>query len=139
METLLRHIELLARREDLRGLSQGFRGRSVWDNAPQTITIACVLLVVVVAMLIIGRLSVQYEQRQATNSASGLFKELCRIHKLNYSTRRLLKRLAAYWGLESPAILFIEPTLLAPEKLPAEWQREAEQITALRRQLFDTP
>jgi hypothetical protein len=137
MEALLYHVEILARRDDLRGLSQGFRDRSMWDNASQSVVIACGLLVLVVVLLAIGRFAVQYEQRQATNSASGLFKELCRIHKLNYSSRRLLKRLAAYWRLESPAVLFVEPTLLSPEKLPTEWHRELKQIAALRRQLFE--
>ena len=138
MLTLAYQIELLARRDDLRGISEGFRGRSMWDNAPQAVLFTGIMLFIAIAMLLIGRLSTKYEQRQATNSLSGLFRELCRIHKVNFGTRRLLKRLAAHWGLESPALLFIQPEHFATDELPPEWQDEAPKINALRRQLFET-
>ena len=138
MLTLASHIELLARRDDLRGISEGFRGRSMWDNAPQAVLFVGIMLFIVVAMLLIGRLTAKYEQRLATNSLSGLFRELCRIHKLNFAARRLLKRLAAHRGLESPAYLFVQPEHFAAEKLPPEWRPDAPMVEQLRRQLFET-
>lgn len=138
MLTLLEHLALLARREDLRGISEGFRGRSMWDNATQTVIIVGVLMIVVVVLLLISRLHENYELRVTTNSANGVFRELCRIHKLDHASRRLLKRLASYWNLESPAYLFVCPDLFLAERLPPEWKEDTERVEQLGRKLFDT-
>lgn len=130
------HVWLLARRHDLRGLSEGFRGRSVWDNAPQTALIALIILFVAVGLLLVGRYVNRYEESHATNSPADLFRELCRIHHLSGADRRLLKRLATRWELESPGRLFIQPELFDATRLPTEMQLEAEHVERLRTHLF---
>ena len=130
------YLLLLARRQDLRGMSEGFRGRSVWDNAPQTVLIAGIILAVAVVLLLVGRYANRYEQRHATNSPTDLFRELCRIHHLTNADRRLLKRIATHWELESPALIFIEPDLFVSARLPIELHPETEHVERLRQHLF---
>jgi hypothetical protein len=134
--TLAYQIELLARRDDLRGISEGFRGRSMWDNAPQAVLFLCAMLFIVITMLLVGRLTTQYEKRQSTDSLSGLFRELCRIHQLNHASRRLLKRLASQRELEGPVLLFVRPELFRTEDLSPDWQEYAAEIERLRNRLF---
>jgi len=64
---------------------------------------------------------------------------LCRAHGLDWSTRRLLKQLAAEWELTSPALLFVEPDRFNTSRLSVEWQDHAELLEHLRHQLFETP
>jgi hypothetical protein len=89
----------------------------------------------------IGRYIRRFEYLKSYDSPPELFRELCRAHGLSWSTRRLLKRLAAEWQMSSPARLFVEPDRFNAACLPAEWQEpeNAEQLDRLSKKLFDTP
>jgi hypothetical protein len=77
------------------------------------------------------------EREFRSASTARLFGELCRAHQLGRSSRRLLKRLAVMRGLNTPAMLFIEPdhfdlTTLSPDLKPL-----AAELRQLRHRLFD--
>ena len=130
---------LLARTHDLRGFSEGFRSRSIEDNAVQTLLVTGALLAICIGLLFAGRYARRFENLKSYDSPPELFRELCRAHGLNWSTRRLLKRLATEWKLSSPALLFVEPERFNAARLPAQWHDEAERLEHLHKQLFETP
>ena len=71
------------------------------------------------------------------NRPSRLFDELCKAHRLDRSSRRVLKQLAACRGLTDAGVLFIEPDHFDTSRIPAELTTSAKQIRQLRHQLFD--
>jgi hypothetical protein len=132
-------IVLFARTRDLRGISEGFNSRSFNDNAFEALIVTGVLVAICVMLLLIGRYARRYENLKSYDSPSELFRELCRAHGLDWRSRRLLRRLAATCELASPALIFVEPERFNVERLPSEWQAEADRIDRLRRMLFDAP
>lgn len=70
------------------------------------------------------------------NSHPGLFCSLCRLHRLDRNSRRLLKQVAQCYRLAQPARIFIEPQWLDPARLTPLRARSAE-IVALRNRLFE--
>lgn len=130
---------LLARTHDLRGFSEGFRSRSIEDNAVSTLIVTGVLMVICIGLMLAGRYARRFESLKSYDNSPELFRELCRAHALNWSSRRLLKRLAAEWDLSSPALLFVEPERFNTSRLPAEWRENAARLEQLRKQLFETP
>jgi hypothetical protein len=138
MFALIDQLLLLARRQDLRGMSEGFRSRSMGDNAAEVAVVAGVLVVICIVLLLIGRYARRFENVKSYDSPAELFRELCRAHGLDWPTRRLLKRLAAEWDLAHPASLFVEPERFNPAILPATWNQHADELERLRAKLFET-
>jgi hypothetical protein len=139
MSHALEHLfRLLARTHDLRGFSEGFRSRSVEDNAFEVFLVFGGLLLLCVVLLLVGRYARRFENLKSYDSPPELFRELCRAHGLNWSSRRLLKRLAAEWELSSPALLFVEPERFNTARLPAEWRDDEDRLESLRKRLFET-
>ena len=130
---------LLARTRDLRGFSEGFRSRSIEDNAMQTVLVGGALLAICIGLLLASRYARRFENLKSYDNPPELFRELCRAHSLNWSSRRLLKQLAAHWNLASPALLFVEPDRFDTARLPDEWYKDFERLDHLRQQLFETP
>lgn len=77
-------------------------------------------------------------QRRRRYSHAGLFGQLCRLHNLDRSSRRLLRRLAGRHKLSQPARLLVDPRWLDSAAAPALPARRAE-LTALRQRLFGPP
>jgi hypothetical protein len=81
-----------------------------------------------------------FKEREArtfsSNSPARLFRELCTAHKLQRSSRRLLKRLAEARGLTSPAMLFVEPEHFDEATLPASLSASVRDLRQLSAQLF---
>ena len=63
---------------------------------------------------------------------SKLFRELCNLHGIKGSNRRLLKRLAGAWKMEQPADIFVTPKAFELAQLP-----EISQSTFKQKQLRD--
>jgi hypothetical protein len=127
---------LLARSRDLRSMSEGFRSVGYDDKAFETLLVTGIILFICIALLLTARYFRRFERLKSYDSPPELFRELCRVHRLDWPTRRLLKRLAAEWEMTSPALLFIEPERFNSARLPAEWQEKAAQLEQLRQQLF---
>ncbi len=127
-----------ARTHDLRGMSEGFRSVGFEDKALETLLVTGGLLLVCLALLLIGRYARRFERLKSYDSPPELFRELCRVHRLDWASRRLLKRLATEWELTSPALLFVEPERFNIARLPNDWQKHAQQLDRVRRRLFET-
>jgi hypothetical protein len=128
---------LLGRTRDLRDMSEGFRSVGYNDKAFETALVAAGLVAICLTLLFIGRYARRFENLKSYDNAPELFRELCRVHRIDWTSRRLLKRLAAEWEMTCPANLFVEPDRFNTARLPAEWQQNAPQLESLRRQLFD--
>jgi hypothetical protein len=129
-------LPLLARTRDLRSMSEGFRSVGFEDKAFETMVVGGIILAISLTLILVGRHFRRFERLKSYDSPPELFRELCRVHRLDWSSRRLLKRLAAEWEMTSPALLFIEPERFNAARLPADWQESAEQLNQLRQQLF---
>lgn len=127
---------LLARTEDLRSMSEGFRSIGYGDKAYETMVVAGIIIGICVTLLLVGRYYRRFERMKTYNSPPELFRELCRVHQLDWSSRRLLRRLAAEWEMTSPALLFVEPERFNVSRLPMEWHEETDRLERLRTKLF---
>lgn len=76
-------------------------------------------------------------QHHSSYSHWGLFTSLCRLHRLDRNSRRLLKQVVQSQRLGQPARVFTEPQWLDPDRLPGALRQRAEDLTALRTLLFD--
>jgi hypothetical protein len=127
---------LLAIRQDMYRVWGRFDHQHPSDGTNQMLILFGLAALLAVAMFVWLR-AVRGPQRHFTsNSPSRLFRELCRVHGLNFSTRRLLKRLAAARGLPSAALLFVEPEHYDTSNLPANLQPAASELQRLHDQFF---
>jgi hypothetical protein len=136
IKALIQNVPLVARRWDMRSLGEGFRGVNAEFNTTKVLTVAACIVAVCLAMLLFDRLAKRGQHARVYDSPSDLFRELCRIHRFSRGGRRLLRRLAADWGLTDPAILFVEPEFFNTKKLSPELQDERDRIEQIRHQLF---
>jgi len=130
------NFTLLARTEDLRSMSEGFRSVGYGDKAWETMIVAGVIIGVCLTLFLVGRYYRRFERLKSYDSPPELFRELCRVHQLDWSSRRLLQRLAAEWEMTSPALLFVEPERFNVVRLPMEWHEETDRLEKLRAKLF---
>lgn len=130
---------LLARTHDLRSMSEGFRSVGIEDKAVETMLVTGGLVVLCLTLVFIERYFRRFERLKSYDSRPELFRELCRVHRLDWSSRRLLRRLAAEWEMTSPALLFVEPERFNAARLPPDWQPSANQLERIRQRLFETP
>ncbi|MFZ5833559.1 MAG: hypothetical protein ACOY3P_26020 [Planctomycetota bacterium] len=74
--------------------------------------------------------------RRSYSSPWRLFFELCQAHRLSWSRRWLLWRLARSHALKHPARLFLEPEFLRPRSLPPTLRGHAATFAQLEQLLF---
>ena len=85
-------LPLLARTHDLRSMSEGFRSVGIGDKAFETMLVTGGLIVLCLTLVFIGRYFRRFERLKSYDSRPELFRELCRVHRLDWSSRRLLIR-----------------------------------------------
>jgi hypothetical protein len=68
-----------------------------------------------------------------------LFVQLCRLHQIDRSGRRLLTQLARLKGVHHPAQLFLLPDRFDEASLPREWEPAAVRVRELRARIFGDP
>jgi hypothetical protein len=88
--------------------------------------------VVSVVLVVANRIG----RRWRYNSHPALFCGLCKVHGLDSSARRLLKRAMRFHRLRHPGRLFIEPKWLDPANLSPAFQPQAAELERLRNRLF---
>ena len=81
MLAFIDQIALFALKHDLRSMSEGFRSRSIEDNAVEVMVVAGVLLVICIVLLLIGRDARRFENLKSYDSQAELFRELCRARR----------------------------------------------------------
>jgi len=132
----IEQLTLLARTRDLRDMSEGFRSVGYEDKAFETFVAAAIIITISVTLILVGRYFRRFERLKSYDSPPELFRELCRVHRIDWADRRLLKRLASEWEMTSPALLFIEPERFNAARLPEHWQENSRQLEELRHRLF---
>lgn len=91
----------------------------------------------IVALVLILSFVVKFRQwRRAHASPLGLFVTLCRAHKLNWSERILLWRLARLQHLTDFARLFLEPDRFKTSRLTSGLRPKAAQLKSIHDRLF---
>jgi hypothetical protein len=136
MNVYLNQLAMFARTRDLRSMSEGFRSVGYEDKAFETLIATGIIVGISLTLILIGRYFRRFERLKSYDSAPELFRELCRLHRLDWSSRRLLRRLAAEWEMTSPALLFIEPERFNAARLPVEWQEKSQDLERIRQRLF---
>jgi len=135
MSSLIQYVSLLAVRRQAMG--GGFRGENNDYDLKQMLMVVVVLSLISGALFLLDRW-IRYRIRIRTyESPAELFRQLCQTHELDRPARRLLRSVASYWKLASPAVLFIEPDYFRPEKLPTDWSNRTPQLEQLHRRLFE--
>jgi hypothetical protein len=137
MEALGPTFRIFAKPWNMRGLSEGFQGGAGDTHFTEMLCIMAAIVAVGVVLLLFERFVRNRHNRATYNSPNELFRELCRVHRLDRSSRRLMKRLAAERGLASPSFLFVEPEAFNLATLPATWEDYAEQVKQIHHQLFE--
>ena len=74
--------------------------------------------------------------RHGRRSQRRLFRELCKLHSLDWPSRRLLQRLAVVHNVDSPAQLFLQPEKFNSQHLAPALVPFAGQIDELHGRLF---
>jgi hypothetical protein len=113
-----------------------FNGVYFQSNTEEVWAIFVVMGVLVTSVVLWQLVTSRAFGRLPSNSARGLFRELCRAHGLDRSGRRLLKRLAAARGVAPPALIFVQPQCFAVSGLPDDLNDQAEAIATLEQRLF---
>jgi hypothetical protein len=111
-------------------------GRDTGDPATFALLVA-ILLALLLALVAARRIAARHAP--GYHNPAALFRELSRLHELDWAARRLLKRIARQQGLDSPARLFVEPDRLSGERLQGPLAAFREPAAALARVLFAQP
>jgi hypothetical protein len=127
-------IDLLAQGA-VDNLGGGFRGNRA---TPDWITFVLVVAVVVAAIGVVWLVSRHLSLKEAGkyHNHRGLFRELCRAHRLCWSDQRLLLVVARQQGVAVPARLFLEPDRFDPERLENLKVVQRNRVAELHETLF---
>ena len=101
------------------------------------IVILSAVTLLVIATIVWQTISIRRRRDFHYDSSARLFLDLCRVHKLNWSDRRLLKQLSASRGLKSPEALFVEPEYFDMTNIPKALRASAAELRQLRHKLFE--
>lgn len=95
------------------------------------------LAVVGVGIAVVVKLVRDNDLTQPCDDPQKLFRELSRAHGLDRVSQRLLRELAAAFGMAQPAEVFLTPSVFEPQQLPEQLREEASRFQELRQRLFD--
>lgn len=128
---------LLGEQNDvLRSLARGFQDKEDELTPSTVLAVLVVATGLLLAIWLLSRWATKKERLGSYHSPSGLFRALCRAHRLDLRQRRLLRRLARVRKLPQPAALFLQPDCFVPATLTPDLQREADAVAALGKILF---
>jgi hypothetical protein len=113
-----------------------FNGVYFQSNTQEVWAIFIVTGVLVAGVLLWQLVTSRAYGRLPANSPRGLFRELCRAHRLDRPRRRLLKRLAVARQVSPAALLFVQPECFAAADLPGDLDDQAAAIAELEQRLF---
>jgi len=134
MNSLIYHGMLLAQRSRLDSLAGGFKGRRIdGDDMLQGLL---ALAGIAAAVWALSYLLALQERRRLYSSPRRLFLSLCRAHRLRWSQRWLLWRVARWQGLRDPARLFVEPQRLAAANVGPALRGKATQLGEIAKKIY---
>ena len=126
----------LAEQDRMQDLFRAFRATQAREGMDQVLYVLLIVTIIAAVALVVSRIIRSRKRRRGYASPLGLFLELCRAHKLKWSQRWLLWRLARIEQLSEPARLFLEPEWYAAGSLPRELRQRAGQLKSIRDRLF---
>jgi len=129
-------MALLAERNMLREMGQGFRGKRAQVDGSDALMLLGIIAGVALFGWLLTRLLSAQERRHPYNSPRALFRGLCRVHKLKLGERFLLWKVARGERLSDPADVFVDPAWLDPQRLGPAWSADKTRLENLRRRLF---
>ncbi len=136
MNAWLHNSGLLAQYSKWQRLGDGLRrsrGRMDFaDMLPYILGLAVLAIGIAIAAAIVKR----NDMSQPCNDPKKLFRELCRAHGLDFSSRRLLHQLASAYQLHQPAEVFLTPSAFQADRLPPQLQAQAGRLQQLHDRLF---
>ena len=101
------------------------------------VIVFCVIAVILGVVLWRVARMVAMRDGRSYISTKRLFQQLCRLHELDWPSRRLLRRLAQARQLKNPARVFLEPTWFEAAEIPAALRPFAPQLAEIRQRLFE--
>ena len=107
-----------------------------YDVSVTQLVVWGVVVLVVATLLWKVALVIALRDSQTYHSPARLFNDLCRLHGLDFPSRKLLWRLAKIRQLEHPAQLFLEPSWFDTASVPASLQPFRPQLAELKQRLF---
>jgi hypothetical protein len=127
---------LLAQHNRGDSLSESFRAHAGVgrDDALLGLLMVAALLA---GLWAVSRLLGLRRRRRAFHNPWQLFWELCKAHRLNWSDRSLLGRLARHCQLADPARLFLEVQHWDEQPLGPAFALDFVRLRALRKQIFE--
>jgi hypothetical protein len=126
----------LAEQDRMQDLFRAFRATQAREGMEEIVYGLMILAGIVIAIFFLSAAINHRRQREGYASPLGLFLNLCRAHKLKWSERWLLWRLARIEQLSEPARLFLEPEWFANSSLPGELRQHAAKLKSIRDRLF---
>jgi hypothetical protein len=132
---LTNHV-LMAQANPFKGLSGGFKPGENQQGVGSVIVVLAVILAFLVILGFLARFADRRHKRAPSNSPLLLFIALCRAHRLSWSDRLLLWRVARWHRLKHPGRLFLEPDRLDPANLGPDLRRKGHRLQAIQDRLF---
>ena len=137
MDRLLYHAILLAERSRLDSIAREFQGRRARFQKEDLVIGLLILGGIALAVWILSYALKFQEQRRSRPSPLRLFLSLCKAHRLRWSQRWLLWRVARARQLRDPARLFLEPEMLEAANLGRSFETRQALLKQIRHRLFD--
>ncbi|MFO7906425.1 MAG: hypothetical protein ACQESR_26665 [Planctomycetota bacterium] len=125
-------------KDRVQAIERTFQEGGASDVSMGQVAVWCVLATSLIFLLWRMGRRLANEDRGGYHSTSRLFGELCRLHCLDWPSRRLLKKLARARQLEPPTRLFIESSWFDEPDLPVSLHPFRARLAEIKRQLFGT-
>lgn len=113
---------------------EGFRTRGAAGHDDVLLSLL-IVVALLAGMWAMSRL-VGMRQRRVYNNPWKLFAALCKLHRLNWSERRLLRRVARSHRLRDPGRLFLEGELWEEKRLSRGLTSEFRRLQTLRERIL---
>jgi len=136
MHRSLHHAMLLAQGGGLDDFARGLKGNRFRFDTENIATALLIVAGIAVAVCILSYLLRLQERRRGHASPWRLFLSLCKAHRLRWSQRWLLWRVARAQQLRDPACLFLEPERLEAPHLGPAFAGRQPQLNQIRDRLF---
>jgi hypothetical protein len=111
--------------------TSGRRGSQVDGLDPGTWALLLIALLagLLVTLLVARRITARHSP--GYHSPKALFRELCRVHRLDGKSRRALMRLAQQQGVDPPTLVFLEP-----DRFPSRATTAPDPLSSVKQVLF---
>ena len=129
-------LTLLAQYSNWQRLGDGLHRPGSRAELADLLPLAIIIAVLAAAGVIANKIYKSRDFSKPCDDPQKLFRQLCLVHGIRGSNKRLLLQLASANNLHSPAILFVTPAVFRSTALPDSLQDEKDRIQELGEQIF---